>query len=132
MAEPVPDPRLRRRETLDLTLVAAGAIPGALLRWQLPDLLLANLLGCLLLGLLLGLCGTRPRLLLGGGIGFCGSLTSFSSWMPQLAGLSPLSGDGLRTLLLPLAGGVLALLAGRALGRALAHLPVPPRRSLRR
>ncbi|MFM7360640.1 MAG: FluC/FEX family fluoride channel [Cyanobium sp.] len=131
MAAPSP-PRSRRREALDLTLVAAGAIPGALLRWQLPDLLLANLLGCLLLGALLALPSPRPRLMLWGGIGFCGSLTSFSSWMPQLAGLSPLSGDGLRTLLLPLAGGVLALLAGRALGKSLVRLLVPPRRPFRR
>jgi|694.fasta_scaffold00811_4 CrcB protein len=131
MASPSP-PRPRRREALDLALVAAGAIPGALLRWQLSDLLLANLLGCLLLGVLLGLRGPRPRLMLWGGIGFCGSLTSFSSWMPQLAGLSPLSGDGLRTLLLPLAGGLLALIAGRGLGQALARLPGPRRRTLRR
>lgn len=109
-----------------MTLVAAGAIPGALLRWQLHELLLANLLGCLLLGLLLGSGGRssdpRPRLMLWGGIGFCGSLTSFSSWMRQLAGLSPLSGDVVRTLLLPLAGGVLALLAGRWLAQALKAL----------
>jgi hypothetical protein len=52
--------------------------------------------------------------------------------MLQLSGLSPFSGDGLRTLLLPLAFGLLALLAGRALARALSRLPVPPRRSLRR
>ena len=135
---PLPPTRSRRRELGDLVLVAGGTIPGALLRWLLPDLLLANLLGCLLLGLLIGSvdsagsAGLRRRLLLWGGIGFCGSLTSFSSWMPQLAGLSPLSGDGLRTLLLPLAGGLLALIAGRGLGQALARLPGPRRRTLRR
>ncbi|MEB3256647.1 MAG: CrcB family protein [Synechococcaceae cyanobacterium] len=114
---PLPPPS-RRREARDLALVAAGAIPGALLRWRLPDLLLANLLGCLLLGLLIGWPGSRPRLLLWGGIGFCGSLTSFSSWMLQLAGIPLLSPAFTRALLLPLAGGFAALLLGRTLGRA--------------
>lgn len=86
-----------RRELRDLTLVAGGAIPGALLRWQLelvaasatsPGLraltgadLLANLIGCLLIGMLLAQPPQRARLYLWGGIGFCGSLTTFSSWM---------------------------------------------------
>lgn len=114
---PLPQPRSRRRELADLASVAAGAIPGALLRWLLPDLLLANLLGCLLLGLLVGAAGARPRLLLWGGIGFCGSLTSFSSWILALAALQPLSPAYLQAVLLPLGGGVGVLLVGRALGR---------------
>ena len=108
----------RRREWFDLSLVATGAIPGALLRWHLPHLLIANLLGCLLLGLLLGWPGARPRLMLWGGIGFCGSLTSFSSWMLQLANL-PLA--FLQALLVPVAGGFAAFFAGGALAGALAR-----------
>ncbi len=88
-----------RQELRDLTLVAAGAIPGALLRWQLELLakshggslraiagadLLANLIGCLLIGVLLAQPPRRARLYLWGGIGFCGSLTTFSSWMLEL------------------------------------------------
>jgi len=111
----------RRRELLDLALVAAGAIPGALLRWHLPHLLLANLLGCLLFGLLLGWPGARPRLMLWGGIGFCGSLTSFSSWMLQLANRPLGSGTFLQALLVPVVGGFAALFAGGALGGALAR-----------
>ena len=72
-------------ELLELLLVGAGAVPGALLRWQLAlhlgdQNLLVNVLGAALLGFLAGLpAAPRRQLLLG--IGFCGSLTTFSSWM---------------------------------------------------
>jgi len=111
----------RRRELLDLFLVAAGAIPGALLRWHLPQLLFANLLGCFLLGLLVGWPGTRPRLMLWGGIGFCGSLTSFSSWMLQLAALPLASAAFWQALLVPVVGGFAAFFAGAALAGGLAR-----------
>ncbi|MEB3170177.1 MAG: CrcB family protein [Synechococcaceae cyanobacterium] len=118
----LPPPRCRRRELGDLALVAAGAIPGALLRRWLPDLLLANLLGCLLLGLLVGAAGARPRLLLWGGIGFCGSLTSFSSWILALTALPVASPAVVGAVLVPLVGGMAAFFAGRALGRLLARI----------
>ena len=91
--------QLLRREALDLALVAAGAIPGALLRWRLemvtdqviPGLrglveadLLANLIGCLLIGALAAQPPRRARLFLWGGIGFCGSLTTFCTWILEL------------------------------------------------
>ena len=72
-------------ELLELLLVGAGAVPGALLRWQLAlhlgdQNLLVNVLGAALLGFLAGLpAAPRRQLLLG--IGFCGSVTTFSSWM---------------------------------------------------
>jgi CrcB protein len=88
-----------RQEVRDLALVAAGAIPGALLRWRLElgadqtfggfrglveaDLV-ANLLGCLLIGALVAQPPRRARLFLWGAIGFCGSLTTFSSWIREL------------------------------------------------
>lgn len=61
--------------------VALGAIPGSLLRWWLDNILLANTLGCFVVGAagLLGTPSTRRRLLVG--MGFAGSLTSFSTWM---------------------------------------------------
>ena len=91
---------LLRREVRDLTLVAIGAIPGALLRWGFELLggrlsgglrgvieadFAANMLGCLVLGVVLALPPHRQRTFLWAGIGFCGSLTTFSSWMLQLS-----------------------------------------------
>ena len=72
-------------ELQELLLVALGAVPGALLRWQVSlhwadRHVLVNVLGAALLGLLAGLpAAPRRQLLIG--IGFCGSLTTFSSWM---------------------------------------------------
>jgi CrcB protein len=72
-------------ELQELLLVGLGAVPGALLRWQLSlhwvdRHVLVNVVGVLLLGLLAGLPAAPRRQLLVG-IGFCGSLTTFSSWM---------------------------------------------------
>jgi CrcB protein len=101
--------------------VALGAIPGALLRWWLANLLLANTLGCFVVGVagLLDSPSSRRRLLLG--MGFAGSLTSFSSWMFALlsgfqsghwaGGLAQILRDGLLGL-----GG---LLLGAAVHRRL-------------
>jgi len=78
-----------RSELNELLLVAVGAVPGALLRWQVglhlgDQNLLVNVLGAALLGFLAGLpAAPRRQLLLG--IGFCGSLTTFSSWMLAVA-----------------------------------------------
>ena len=72
-------------ELQELVLVALGAVPGALLRWQVAlhwadRHVLVNVVGAGLLGLLAGLPAAPRRQLLVG-IGFCGSLTTFSSWM---------------------------------------------------
>ena len=114
-----------RLELQELLFVGVGAVPGALLRWQLAlhlgdQNLLVNVLGAALLGLLAGLpAAPRRQLLLG--IGFCGSLTTFSSWM--LAAMKHLSaGDwsdatGLLvlTLGLGLGGAWIGFLSGRSL-----------------
>ena len=82
----MPDPKpLLNLELQELFLVGLGAVPGALLRWQVAfhlqdQHLLVNTFGAALLGLLAGLpANHRYRLLVG--IGFCGSLTTFSGWM---------------------------------------------------
>ena len=102
-------------ELLELLLVGVGAVPGALLRWQLAlhlgdQNLLVNVVGAALLGFLAGLpAAPRRQLLLG--IGFCGSLTTFSSWM--LAGMKHLSaGDWAAAL------GLIGLTLGLGLGAA--------------
>ena len=77
--------RSLQHDLQELLLVAVGAVPGAVLRWQLgvhlaDQAVIANVVGALVLGLLAGL-PVRPRRQLLVGIGFCGSLTTFSSWM---------------------------------------------------
>ena len=113
----------------ELGLVAAGAIPGALLRWQLETVghhwvgglrgaaesdLIANLLGSFCIGLLIALRPPRPRLMLLAAIGFCGSLTTFSSWMLELARAFARGhgSDGLAVVLVSMLGGLLAVVAG--------------------
>ena len=112
MPETKPSMQLELRELL---LVGVGAVPGALLRWQVAlhlgdQNLLVNVLGAALLGLLAGLpSAPRRQLLLG--IGFCGSLTTFSSWM--LAAMQQLSaGDWVSAL------GLIGLTLGLGLGAA--------------
>ena len=124
--------QLLRLELQDLLLVAVGAVPGALLRWQVAEHLndqnlLVNILGAALLGLLAGLpAAPRRQLLLG--IGFCGSVTTFSSWM--LTAMKQISaGDwsaalGLIGLTLGLGLGAAGL--GFSLGRRI-RPPEPPR-----
>ena len=104
--------RALTEEITSLALVAAGAIPGALLRWALGEqILVANLLGCLLLGMISVAAAERPRWVLWGAIGFCGSLTTFSSWMLEL------SLAGLPVLATNLGGGLTLLVLGRVLSR---------------
>ena len=112
MSETTPSLQLELQELL---LVGVGAVPGALLRWQVAlhlgdQNLLVNVLGASLLGLLAGLpAAPRRQLLLG--IGFCGSLTTFSSWM--LAAMQHLSsGDWASAL------GLIGLTLGLGLGAA--------------
>ena len=123
-----------RHELKTLGLVAAGAIPGALLRWQCERLgyaaigglrglvaadFVANMLGCLVIGLVVAQPPSRSRLTLWLGIGFCGSLTTFSSWILQLY-LAIHGGSvfkALAVLLASLAGGLALVCLGYAMGR---------------
>ena len=112
MPESKPSLKLELQEIL---LVAAGAVPGALLRWQVAlrlgdQNLLVTVLGAALLGFLAGLpAAPRRQLLLG--IGFCGSLTTFSSWM--LAAMKHVSAGDCSAAL-----GLIGLTLGLGLGAA--------------
>ncbi len=116
-------------ELHELLLVGLGAVPGALLRWQVAlhlgdQNLLVNVLGAALLGLLAGLpAAPRRQLLLG--IGFCGSITTFSSWM--LAAMKHLSsgdwGAGFGLIALTLGLGVGAAGLGFWCGRRCPRSP---------
>ena len=115
----------------ELALVGCGAVPGAWLRWQSgvhlgPVLggtavsdLLVNLIGSLLLGFLAGPMPRRPSLLLLFGIGFCGCLTTFSSWMLDVVKLLQAGQPvlGLLLIVVSLVLGVACAAAGFQLSR---------------
>ena len=116
-----------RQDLRELALVALGAVPGAVLRWQVAAHLhdndvIVNVLGAFILGLLVGL-PIRPKRQLLIGIGFCGSLTTFSSWMVHCVTFIS-QGDWLAalgligiTLGLGVGAAGLGVLTGRALVR---------------
>ena len=104
-----------RQDLLELALVALGAVPGAVMRWQIASHfhdndVIVNVLGAFILGWLFGL-PIRPKRLLLIGIGFCGSLTTFSSWMVHCVSFIA-QGDWLAAL------GLIGLTLGLGLGAA--------------
>ena len=116
-----------RQDLRELALVALGAVPGAVMRWQIASHfhdndVIVNVLGAFVLGWLVGL-PLRPKRQLMIGIGFCGSLTTFSSWMVHCVTFISqgdwLAALGLIGLTLGLGVGAagLGVLTGRALVR---------------
>ena len=104
-----------RQDLSELALVALGAVPGAVMRWQIGSYLhdndvIVNVLGAFILGWLVGL-PLRPRRQLLVGIGFCGSLTTFSSWMVNCVSFIA-QGDWFAAL------GLIGLTLGLGLGAA--------------
>ena len=60
-------------------LISMGAVPGALIRWQIDEMFIVNLIGCFLLGFINSLDISKSyKLILG--VGFCGSITTFSGF----------------------------------------------------
>lgn len=114
-----------------LALVGAGGFLGTLCRWGLRRLvgerggwplatLVVNLVGAFVLGLLLEALshhrdeGLRRALRLGLGTGFCGALTTYSTFAVEVVMLAD-GGNRLLALLYPcvtVAGGLLLALAG--------------------
>ena len=69
--------------TRNFFFISIGAFPAAILRWQIDEVLIVNLIGCFLLGFINAL-NVPKRYKLIFGFGFCGSLTTFSGWSFQL------------------------------------------------
>ena len=64
-------------------IISIGAVPAAILRWQIDQIFIVNTIGCFLLGFINSLAiSKRYKLILC--FGFCGSLTTFSGWSFQL------------------------------------------------
>ena len=60
-------------------LISIGAIPGALSRWQIDEMFVVNIIGCFCLGFINSLdISEKYKLMIG--VGFCGSITTFSGW----------------------------------------------------
>ena len=110
-----------------LPLVAVGGAAGAVARWALlaaatppqfpwPTLLI-NLVGCGLLGILMGR-RTRPSTLLLVGTGLCGGLTTFSTFAVEVADLVRHDDGalGLAYLVASVVGGLAAFRGGRSAG----------------
>jgi len=63
--------------------ISIAAVPAAILRLQIDQIFIVNIIGCFLLGFINSLAiSKRYKLILG--FGFCGSLTHFSGWSFQL------------------------------------------------
>jgi len=110
-----------------IAAVALGGAVGATLRWAVLDsvgeatfpwpVLLLNLVGCALLGLLIGLDVPRStRLLLGSGL--CGGLTTFSTFTVEASQMMRADDMSLAVayIVCSVAGGLAAVVAGRMAG----------------
>ena len=64
-------------------IISIDAIPAAILRWQIDQIFIVNIIGCFLLGFINALSISRKYKLLFG-FGFCGSLTTFSGLSFQM------------------------------------------------
>ena len=64
-------------------LISIGAVPAAILRWQIDGIFIVNIIGCFIFGFINSMTiSKRYKLIFG--FGFCGSLTTFSGWSFQL------------------------------------------------
>ena len=75
-------------------LISLGSILGALLRWQIDDIFLVNIIGCFLLGCFNALSIQKENKLILV-VGLCGSMTTFSGWSFHLYNLLTLRLFGL-------------------------------------
>ena len=64
-------------------IISVLSLPAVILRWQIDQILIVNIIGCFLLGFINSLTIPKKYKLIFG-FGFCGSLTTFSGWSLQL------------------------------------------------
>ena len=97
-----------------IATVALGATVGATIPWPV---LLVNIVGCTLLGLLIGLRVPRSTALLLG-TGLCGGLTTFSTFTVEAAQMMRADDTALAItyVVCSVAGGLAAVVAGRTAG----------------
>jgi CrcB protein len=122
---------------LDIWAIVAGGSIGATARYLIglaqarwtswpgwTGIVMANLLGCLLIGVAVGMAASEPD----AGVwitafimtGLCGALTTFSSFALDLALLAYARAWGQLTacILLSVAGGMVLVIAGRSLAES--------------
>lgn len=112
------------RPLVDAGLVALGGALGSLTRWGVGELLpgtwatlTVNLVGCLAIGLLVGLVeDRRPRLRLLAGVGFLGGFTTFSAFLLETSALS--TGPGAAYAVATVVGCTLLAALGLRAGRS--------------
>ena len=120
--------------------VAGGAVAGGAVRWVVVEtfpsadggwpwaVFVVNVVGALLLGVVLTSTAHRTdddtddRVRLGAGTGFCGALTTFSTFAVDVAGFARAGDEALGAgyFVVSLSVGVAAFLVGRSLVRTVA------------
>tara|TARA_Y100001978_G_C23596847_1_gene386674 strand:- start:210 stop:560 length:351 start_codon:yes stop_codon:yes gene_type:complete len=66
-------------------LISLGSFLGALLRWQIDEIFVVNIIGCFLLGFFNSFSSKNYKLTLV--VGLCASMTTFSGWSFHLYNL---------------------------------------------
>lgn len=107
-----------KKEIIAFSLVASGAVIGALLRWVIQNDLLVNVFGSAILGFILGMPSSqRWKLFIG--VGFCGAFTTFSGWIYDVLLLATHVSiiEAIRSISFMLVVGLLAISTGYLLGK---------------
>ncbi len=100
--------------------VITGSIPGALIRFLFDNDFILNIIGAGIFGFIMGL-PDKKRSKIFFGVGFCGALTTFSTWMVDCFAMIH-KGDFIQALLLILLSlvfGLLFMVLGFAFARKL-------------
>ena len=74
------------KEKNTFLLISLGSVSGALLRWQIDEIFILNIIGCFLFGFFNSLSiQKKHKVTLV--VGLCGSMTTFSGWSFHLYNL---------------------------------------------